>query len=147
MTWLRLLESLHGHLGVLTAAALLHPAILLRRGRPLSRGGRWSVALTTLLSLLAFVTGVFIYGDYRELVKRELFMQRPEVALLFETKEHLAWVVLSFALGAGVAALIAPRAALETRRAAGWLYVAAAILCIATASLGTWVAAVRGFPM
>ena len=51
MTLLRLLESVHGHLGVLTAVALVHPAILLRRGLPLSRGARWSVWLTTLLAV------------------------------------------------------------------------------------------------
>lgn len=146
MTWIRLLETVHGHLGVLAAAALLHPAILMRRGLPLSRGGWWSVALTTTVTCLAFGTGLAIYGDYREVVKPELFREAPEVGLLFETKEHLAWMVLSIALGAGVASLMAPRRAGGVRRAAAALYAVAALLCLAAAALGSWVASVRGFP-
>ena len=47
---LRLLESLHGHFGILAAVALMHPAILLRRGRALSRGMRWSIGLTAAVT-------------------------------------------------------------------------------------------------
>lgn len=146
MTVLRLLESIHGHLGVLAAAALLHPAILLRRGRPLSRGLRWSIGLTTAVVALAFATGLTIYDGYREHVRPQLLLEHYDTALLFETKEHLAWAVLTLALGAGMAALAAPRDAKRIRQAAAAFYSVAALLCLVTASLGTWIAAVSGFP-
>jgi hypothetical protein len=146
MTWIRVLETVHGHFGVLAAVALLHPAIVLRRGRPLSRGGVWSIVLTTTVTVAAFATGVTIYGDYREFVKPELFAQDRAAGLLFESKEHVAFVVVTLAVAAGVASLVAPRRSPEIRRAAAWFYAAAAELCLSTVALGTWVAAVRGFP-
>ncbi len=146
MTLLRILESIHGHLGVLAAVALIHPAILLRKGRPLSRGMRWSVGLTTLVVFLAFSMGIFIYEDYREVVKRPLLLGSFEVGMLFETKEHLAWGVLTLALGAGVAAFAAPREAKRLRQVAAVFYALAAILAFVVVALGTYVASVQGFP-
>jgi hypothetical protein len=146
VTLLRLLESIHGHFGILAAVALIHPAILLRKGRPLSRGMKWSVGLTTLLVIIAFGLGLFIYGDYREIVKRPLLLEHFDVGMLFETKEHLAWGVLCLALGAGSAAFLAPREATRLRQIAAVFYALAASLCLATAGLGTYIAAVQSFP-
>jgi len=146
VTLLRVLETVHGHLAILAAIALLHPAIALRAGRPLSRGGRWSVALTTVVTVLAFGTGLFMYGDYREIVRRPLFEEHPGVGMLFETKEHLAWAVLSMALGAGAAAWLAPRRSRSLRRVAAVVYAVAATLALATVAIGTYVAAVGSFP-
>ncbi len=145
MTALRILESIHGHFGILAAAALLHPAILLRRGRALSRGLSWAVLLTTLVTVVAFATGVFIYGDYRAHVKRPLFLEDPAAGLLFETKEHVAWAVVALALGGGTAALFAPRGARRVRQGAAVVYAVAALLCVLTVAIGTYVAAVGGF--
>lgn len=141
----RLLESLHGHIGILFTVALLHPAIILRRGLPMSRGARWSIGLTTLLAAAAFGMGVLIYEPYRATVKRTLLFSQPHAAILFETKEHLAYVVLLFALGAGIAAWLAPRDGVEVRRACARIYAAATLLCLVVAALGTWVASVQGF--
>lgn len=146
MTALRILETIHGHLGILAAVALLHPAITLRRGKPLSRGRWWSVVLATATTVAVFATGLWIYDDYREHVRRPLFAESPTVGFLFETKEHIAWAVLSLALAAGAAALLAPRQAPSIRKAAALLYATAAVICFLTAGLGTYVAAVRGFP-
>lgn len=146
MTLLRILETIHGHFGVLAAVALLHPAILLRRGRALTRGLWWSVVLTTGLTVVAFATGLLIYEGYRTEVKRPLFLSAPTVGYLFETKEHVAWAVLTLALGAGVAALAAPRSARRLRMAAAFVYAVAAVICFLTVGLGTYVAAVAGFP-
>jgi len=146
MTWLRLLESIHGHLGVLAAIALIHPAILLRNGRPLSRGMRWSVGLTTAVVMLAFGMGLFIYEDYREIVKPVLLLSHHDAGMLFETKEHFAWGVLTSALGAGVAAWVAPRDAKRLRQIAAAFYAVAAVLCLATVGLGTYIASVQSFP-
>jgi hypothetical protein len=145
VSWDRLWESVHGHLGVLAAIALLHPAILLRDGRPLTRGLRSSVGLSTALTGLAFAFGVASYDSYRELVKRDLFLLDPAAGLLFETKEHLAYVTLALAIGAGAAALLAPASATGTRRMAARVYAAAALGCLTVVALGTWVASVRGF--
>lgn len=145
MSWDRLWESIHGHLGVLAAIALVHPAILLRRGLPLSRGARLSVILSSGLVIGAYSFGIASYGAYRETVKRGLFAIDPRTGLLFETKEHLAYVTLAIAVAALGCALLAPSRAEGTRRLASRLYAAAAGLCIAVVGLGTWVAAVRGF--
>lgn len=145
MTALRLLESLHGHLAVLAVAALVHPAITLRRGRPLPFRTKLSVGFATLFSALAFGSGAFIYGDYRRLVKRPLFHDDATAGLFFETKEHLAFFVLCLALGGAVVAFAAPRDAEEQRRLGGHLYAAAAVLGLVTLGLGTFIAAVRGF--
>jgi len=146
MTALRLLESVHGHLGVLAAVALMHPAILLRRGRPLTRGLRWSIGLTTVVTAAAFALGIAIYEDYRAHVKRGLFVADLNAGLLFETKEHLAFATLALAIGAGAAALAAPRKDARLRKTAAALYVAAAVCCCVVAALGTYVASVRSFP-
>lgn len=145
MNALALWASIHGHLGVLAAAALLHPAILLRRGSPLSRGGRWSLVLTAIVTTLAFSLGIFLYPSYRAEVKRPLFSESIRAGLLFETKEHVAVFVLSLTLGATLAVLVAPREARTIRRVASLLFAFAALACFTTASLGTYVSAVRGF--
>ena len=143
--WLRVLESVHGHAGILACAALIHPAILLRRGRPLSRGMKISVIATGVVTTLAFGLGLALYEDYRATIRRRLFERAPDVGFLFETKEHLAWAVLCLTLGATVAALVAPREAKRVRQSAAVAYAAAAVLACIVASLGTWVAAVEGF--
>ena len=131
---------------MLALALSFHPAILLWRGLPLSRGGRWAAALSGALTSLAFALGVAIYGPYRSLVKPSLFAADPAAGWLFETKEHLAYVAVATALGATLLALLAPRSADGLRRAAARLYLAAAIAMLITALIGTWVAAIRGFP-
>jgi hypothetical protein len=141
----RLLEAIHGHFGILAAAALVHPAILLRRGKPLPRRTMMLVALTTLAVAAAFLTGLVIYGGYLEHVRPGLFIRSATAGLLFETKEHLAYAVVATTLGAGTCAILAPREGNDLRRAAAVFYAVAAGLCLLTAALGTWVASVRGF--
>lgn len=145
MTALRLLETVHGHLGVLAAVALLHPAILLRKGRPLSTGARLSVVLTSALVVLAFATGLYIYPDYRSSVRAGLFHADPTAGLLFETKEHLAYGVIATTFGAAACALLAPRKSHALRRAAALAFAVGAALCIITVAMGSYVAAVHGF--
>jgi len=142
----RVLQAVHGHAGVLAAIALLHPAILLRDGRPLSRGGTWSVGLTALITALAYGLGIGIYGSYRTHVKRELFRASFEAGLLFETKEHLAFAIICMTLGAAFATFVAPRGASELRRASARIFGAAAVLCFVTSALGIGLAAIRDFP-
>ncbi len=145
MTGLRLLESIHGHLGILATAALVHPAILLRHGKPLTRRNRWALSLAAAFSIAAWSAGIFIYGDYRRLVKRGLFQASVRAGLFFETKEHLALGVVCLASGALVAALMAPRDAKSLRRTAALVFGLAAALSALVAGLGTYVASVHGF--
>ncbi|UJR82443.1 hypothetical protein [Sandaracinus amylolyticus] len=144
MSW-RLLESVHGHVGVLALALLIHPAVRLWRGAPLARGSRWAIALSAIATALAFALGLVIYGPYRTLVKRDLFVADARAGWLFETKEHLGYVAVALALGATALALLAPPRAAPLRRAAARMYVGAALAALGAASIGTWVAAIAGF--
>jgi hypothetical protein len=142
---LELVQAIHGHAGVLAAVALLHPAITLRRGTPLTRPRRWSLALACGMVIAAFSSGIFLYGPYRETVRAPLFGESITAGLAFETKEHLALFVLSLAVGGTLAAFVAPKEAVAIRRSAALLFAMASVLCIATAGLGTVVQSVRGF--
>lgn len=142
---LRLLESVHGHLGALAAVALLHPAILLWRGRPAGRGARWSIGLTAVLTTLAYGAGIFLYADYRRLVKRPLFRDDLATGFLFETKEHLAFVALCLCLGAVLPALARGPEGEGQRRMAARMFAGAALACWIVGALGTWVQSLRGF--
>lgn len=145
MIWLRWAAALHGYLAVLAVAALLHPAIVLRSGRVLSRSNRWSVVASTALVVATFSAGLSIYGGYRDHVKRALFTQSFRAGLLFETKEHLAVVALCFALGACLAALAAPAGSVAVRRTAALLYALSAMTTLLLVMIGTYASAVRGF--
>jgi hypothetical protein len=67
------------------------------------------------------------------------------VGFHFETKEHLGFTVAALALGAGVAAWLAPPSAVSVRRACAAAYAAAALLCLIVVVLGTLVASTHGF--
>lgn len=143
---LRVQEHVHGHLGWLAALALVHPAILLRRTK---RKAHLSVILATSVATLTGVLGVLMYGDYRDKLRQHLFQQSLTMGYMFERKEHLAFGAVFLAWAGAIAYFAATR--LEgpprenLRRAAHWAYVAAAVLCVATAVLGTMVAAFRTF--
>ncbi|HZO16380.1 MAG TPA: hypothetical protein VFB62_24065 [Polyangiaceae bacterium] len=142
---LRLFETIHGHFGVLAAAALLHPAILLRKGKPLTRGMQLAVVLSTTAVVLAFATGLWIYPSYRDFVRPSLFRASARAGFLFETKEHLAFAVMALSIGACACVLLAPREARALRKAAAASYAVGAGLCVITVCLGSYIASVQGF--
>jgi hypothetical protein len=144
MVW-RILEALHGHAAVLAAAALVHPAVLLRKGAPLSFRSRLAVGLTVGMVVLAFASGLVIYAAYVDRVRVQLFLQDPRAGLLFETKEHIAFAVTTITLGAGTTAWFAPKEDRGLRQAAALAFAVAAVLCLATTGLGTFIAGVHGF--
>lgn len=145
MNLMRLLQSLHGYLAVLAVAALVHPAILLRHGKPLTRRNKWAVALSTTLSVAVFSSGWYIYPDYRREVKRHLFTDSILAGLLFETKEHIAVTVVALAVGGGVAAWLAPRRAVALRKTAAMFYAWATVCILTVIGLGAYIASVRSF--
>ncbi len=169
---LRLLEHVHGHLGWLAAAALVHPAILLRHRR---RRAHVSVALAVTLVTAVGGLGVAIYGDYRDRLKQSMFIHAPRVGWLFERKEHLAFgaVVLAWAgafayfasrAGPGIGGPARPGPSSDASGGLGEAdgpsgpdvrealatfafraFVVACVLALATAALGTVVAVVQTF--
>jgi hypothetical protein len=140
----RAAAHVHGHVGWLAAATLVHPAILLRRR---GRKAHLSVAVAALLPTLAGGLGVWIYGPYRDRIKQGIFLEAPWVGLLFERKEHLAFgaILLSWAGAAAYAlALRTDGPARDSLRTlAHRAFVAAAALAVVVAVLGTIVASFR----
>ena len=144
----RLLEHLHGHLGWLTVAALLHPAFLLRRGRR----APWSVGLACFVVSLDATLGFLLYPEYRARIRQHLFLEAPRIAWLFERKEHLAFGALALAW-AGAAAYIAGQAgdadgadaARLFQRAARLAFTLSALLAALVSGLGVAVAVTRSF--
>jgi hypothetical protein len=139
---LRVAEHIHGHMGWLSAAALLHPALLLRNPK---RRALLAVSLTTCFVTASGLLGAWIYPEYRIRLKQQLFIQMPTIGWLFERKEHLAVGAIGFAWVGCIAHMTARsfeddtlkrRVALMAHRA----YVIAFVLCVAVACLGVVVA-------
>jgi hypothetical protein len=143
----RLAEHVHGHLGWLAAAALVHPAILLRNRR---RRAHLAVGLSLGLVTLVGAIGAWIYGPYRDKLKQGIFLHAPSIGFLFERKEHLAFGAIGLAWAGAMAYLVASRVdeertQLALRTAAFRAFASAAGLAIATAVLGTIVAVYKTF--
>ncbi len=142
----RVLEHVHGHLAWLSAAALLHPAIVLRRTR---RRAHLAVALPTLLVTAVGAAGVAIYGPYRDRLRQQIFIHAPRVGYLFERKEHLAFgaVLLAWAGAFAYAGALAARdpARESLRRTAHLAFILAAALTIVTAAMGVIIAVYKTF--
>jgi hypothetical protein len=137
-------QHVHGYVGWLAAAVLVHPAILLRHKK---RKAHVSVAVAALLPTLAGAIGAWTYGPYRDRIKQSIFLDAPWVGLLFERKEHLAFGAILLAWAASAAYGVATRADEPTRDAlrtfAHRAFVAAAGLAVVVAVLGTIVASFR----
>lgn len=142
----RLIEHVHGHLGWLAAALLVHPAIVLRSRR---RRAHWAVGLSTGLVTVASAIGVWLYVAYRERLKQGIFLRAPVIGLLFERKEHLAFgaVLLAWAGAAAyfAAARATPPTAERLRTVAFRAFCGSAALAVLVAVLGTVVAVYRSF--
>lgn len=144
---LRVLERIHGHLGWLAAAALVHPVLLLRRP---GRRAPLATSLATALITLAGGIGIGIYPEYRARLKQEIFIHAPAIGWTFERKEHLAAgaVVLAWA---GLAAHLATlrlgegKARTDLWRASRIAYAGSALLAIVTGVLGIIVASYKSF--
>jgi hypothetical protein len=145
---LRLLEHLHGHLGWLSVAALLHPAIILRNER---RRARLSVALATGFVVVTALLGVIVYPSYRDLIKQHVFLEAPRLGWMFERKEHLAVGAVSFALAGCVAHLALPAVADDDAakqafaRLAHRAFIVSFALALIVAILGVTVASYESF--
>jgi hypothetical protein len=143
---LRLFEHVHGHLGWLAAALLVHPAIVLRNRR---RRAHLAVGLSTAAVTVAGGLGAWLYVAYRERLKQPIFIHAPGVGLLFERKEHLAFGAIVLAWAGCAAYFAAPRASEPVRETLRTIalraFVSAAALAILVAALGTYVAVHKSF--
>lgn len=136
-----LLERLHGHLGWLALALLLHPVITLKRRKGLPVWTRRSAVLAATFLFVPFAMGWAIYPGYRRFIKLDLLRQHPQVAMAFETKEHLAAMALCFAIGGAVALQVGGRS--QRGRDAAWTMLVLAWLCgTATGIIGVVVASI-----
>jgi len=141
------LERVHGHLGWLAVAALLHPAILLRTPR---RRAPLSVLLATGLVLCTAALGASFYPEYRSRLKQHIFIEKPWLGWLFERKEHLAVGVVVFAI-IGCVAHLAERTFQDpgSRRAVARLahrsFLVAFGLSVLAAAFGVAVASYKSF--
>lgn len=143
MSLLRFLAQLHGHFGWLTAAALLHPALLLQ-----ARRGRGVALVATILTVSSVVFGSALYPSYRGAIKRPLFLLDSRLGWAFERKEHLAFAAATCALLGLAAVELAVRRPDERARylqLARRSYGAAFVFAVAVGLIGTLVASVRGF--
>jgi hypothetical protein len=144
---LRVLERIHGHLGWLAVAALLHPAILLRQPR---RRAPLAVSLATLSAVATGLLGGIIYSSYRERLKQHIFIEAPRIGFLFERKEHLAVGAIGLALAGCVAHLSVPafddeKTRLAVARLAHRAFLGAFVLALVVAVLGVTVASFKSF--
>lgn len=136
-----LLRTLHGHLGVLAVAGLVHPATFLRPGRRLSRGQRASVWASSLLFVLVYGSGLALYPGYREQERGALLRHDFALAMWFERKEHLAFVAVVLVVTA-LGLVVGDREGGQHQRAR-WMYAVAAVLGTVAAGVGTVVGAWR----
>jgi hypothetical protein len=144
---LRLLERTHGHLGWLSVAALLHPAIFLRNAK---RRARLSVSLATGVVLVTALLGGTIYPLYRDRIKQHIFIEAPRLGWMFERKEHLAVGAVAFALAGCVSHLATPLVARDgidrtLARLAHRAFIVAFALALTAAVLGVAVASYKSF--
>lgn len=143
---LRLTEHVHGHLGWLAAAVLLHPAIVLRDRR---RRAHLAVGLAVGFVTVASAIGAWLYVAYRERLKQKIFLDAAWIGLLFERKEHLAFGALLLAWAGGAAYVAAIRAKDDVRATlrtiAFHAFAASAAITVLVAVLGTVVAVYKSF--
>jgi hypothetical protein len=140
----RMFAHIHGHAGWLAAAALLHPALLLRRA---DRRAHLSVSLATVFVTIAAGAGLAIYPAYSTRLRQAIFLGAPSVGWLFERKEHLAFGAVFLAWAGALSYAAAWRAHAELRAPlrvfARRAFAAAAALAVVVATIGTYVATYR----
>lgn len=134
--WLRIGQAIHGHLGWLAVAALVHPALLLRRP---GASARWAVIAAVGLTTLVVAGGAALYPHYRTEVRPGLFAHSPAAGWWFERKEALALLVLSLAWVGAAAVWLARRPGELRARFRG-----AAALAFTLAAVGAGVCATAG---
>ena len=139
------LQTLHGIIGALAVASSFHPVLTIRLDRVPNTRIRLSGWLAAGLTTAVFAMGLWLYVDYREVVRPWLLIHAPGYHhYAFETKETLGYFTLT-AVWAGAITLHVGRRASQARRAAKALFTVAFTCGLATLALGVLVASIRSF--
>jgi hypothetical protein len=142
---LRLLEHIHGHLGWLAVAALVHPAIVLRNPK---RRARLAVTLSVALATLAGALGGYLYFYYSLVLRRAIYVASVRHGLMFERKEHLAFGAIALAWAGCVMHWTARDAEGDPdarAKFAHYAFVMAAAISLVVAVMGTIVGSFKTF--
>lgn len=94
-----LLARVHGIVAALALAALTFPVVSLRIHKEL---GRWTMRMAELSVVLLLAVGgagIYLYGTYKGGVEPNLLNAAPNLAYLFEAKEHLSVLAMCTAVG------------------------------------------------
>jgi len=138
------IQSLHGIVGALAVASCFHPVVTIRFDRVPGHRVRLSAWLAAGLTTASFCMGLWLYVDYREVVKPWLLINAPEYhAYGFETKEALGYFTCISSWG-GAGLLHFGRRSFLARRAAKTLFKVAFAGGLITLILGIVVASVKG---
>lgn len=135
-----LMRSIHGHVGVLAAVSLIHPAVFLRANRPLSRGQRWSVGGAAALFGTALGMGLWLYPHFRVTERPAILAENFALQMWFERKEHLVYVAAGLVL-AGTTMALGARDGRHNGRARLCFGVSALIVTFAAvvgSAVGAW---------
>ena len=139
------LQTLHGIIGALAVASCFHPVLTIRLERVPNPRIRLSGWLAAGLTTAVFAMGLWLYVDYREVVRPWLLVHAPGYHdYAFETKEALGYFAL-IAVWTGAITLQAGRRKSQARRAARALFAVAFTCGLVALALGVIVASIRGF--
>ena len=136
----RLLAHLHGHLGILAVALLLHPVVALRREVPRGRV-LYSVVPALVITSAAAILGMTSYADYRAEVQVAMYRTARPLAIMFERKEHFGFAATAFVWCGGLL-LVAGREN-SHRRAARIAFSVAFGFAALAGVIGIWAATVK----
>jgi len=136
-----LVTTLHGLVGALALALLLHPVITLGRRPRVTWGTRFTAELAAGLLAGVFGVGWWTYPTYRNRVKTGLLHDNHPAWLWFEGKEHLAAMATVLAVS-GALTLRFGAGQADGRRTARALLAAAWVCGVIAAVLGVMVRSV-----
>ena len=100
---------------------------------------RWTLWLAAILLSITYLMGLWLYPEYRTLIKPRLIAENIAMAYLFESKEHLAF--FSF-VAVNCGAAISLLSTSKSQHLMGWVLLLSGWVCGAiTAIFGILVAA------
>ncbi|TVQ91451.1 MAG: hypothetical protein EA397_10395 [Deltaproteobacteria bacterium] len=135
-----LCSRLHGLLAVLSLVLLIHPIVTLRLRRGISVWTARTADLGAAGVLATFLIGWWLYPGYRQGIKPRLLFDDPSATALFESKEHLALLVMALAVGGALSLRLGGHHP-AVRRLSWIMLLCSVVVGAVTAGMGLWVAA------
>ena len=151
----RFLLVTHGLVAALLAGVLVHEAVwssrYLRGGFASAPRERWFLRLAGGLFFINFLVGCLVYPTYKVHVRGAyLDLHRPDIARLFDIKEHLLAWVLATVIALLLLDRFAPPARHRQRLLIGLycgLSTGSAVLVIVAVAIGLLTATFEGLPL